>query len=416
MQTRVALAVETLYAGLSPTPLFLSTSTPTISPTPLQIRADMSATLPPNPSKTPALKATQTPLPSSTAIGQPLTETTIPTLQLAEGLISLGAPGNYRLLGSHARITDLQVWQGKIFIAHGDWTQNTGPVRALAYDPAAGDFVWDENFLFDDEQVEILRVADGNLLVPGGDGQESWDFGNLYFHQPGTAWRKIRSLPGGVHVWDVAASGGVWVAVGSGDVGDGRIWVSTNSGDDWVLDPFGAQLLGVDAENPLNTHAGLFRLGGQIYLSAANGCFTYDGNSWQPAPGCDMSGRTVYKTAEWGGAVALVPYAPRPVDAANYLLVYDGATTQMVNFGQPVQDVTTMDSRLLVLTTPSEGKALIYSAVTPVETFSLLVDLEMPPLDPLKPYAAWPQALEAWDGSLYLGLQDGQLLRYNLDY
>ena len=128
-----------------------------------------------------------------------------------------------------------------------------------------------------------------------------------------------------------------------------------------------------------------------------------------------LNGRTVYKSAEWAGVVVLVPYAPRAVDAASYLLMYDGATTQVVNFGQFVMDVTTMDGRLLVLTSPAAGAALIYSAGAPGENFSLLAALEMPPLYPLKPYAAWPQALEAWDGSLYLGLQDGQLLRYYLD-
>lgn len=414
LQTRVAQAVETLYAGLSPTPSTIAISTPTKSPTLLQVRADMSATLPPDPPQTLAPMATQTWLPP-TATGLLLTETAIPTFQIVAGLVSLGVPGNYQVLGNHASISDLQVWQGKIYIAHGDWTQNTGPVRALAYDPAAGRFTWDENFLYDEEQVEILRVADDNLLVPGGDGRESWEYGNLYLHQPGVAWRKLRSLAGGVHVWDVAASGSFWLAVGSGEAGDGRIWVSTDGGKNWALDPNGVGLLGMDAVNPLNTHAGLFRLNGQIYLSAANGCSTFDGSSWQPAQGCEFNGRTVYKSMEWAGVVALVPYAPRTVDAASYLLLYDGATTQVVQFGQFVMDVTTMDGQLLVLTSPAAGKALIYSAGAPGESFSLLAALEMPPLYPLKPYAAWPQALEAWDGSLYLGLQDGQLLRYYLD-
>jgi len=414
MQTRVAQAVETLYAGLSPTPSLTATSTPTIPPTLQQVRADMSATLPPAPLETSVPTATQISLPP-TATGLLLTETAIPTVQITAGLVSLGVPGNYQVLGNHASISDLQVWQGKIYIAHGDWTQNTGPVRALAYDPAAGTFLWDENFLLDEEQVEILRVADDNLLVPGGDGQESWEYGNLYLHQPGSAWRKLRSLAGGVHVWDVAASSSFWLAVGSGEAGDGRIWVSTDGGENWVLDPNGVGLLGMDAANPLNTHAGLFRLNGKIYLSAASGCFIFEAASWQPAPGCDLNGRTVHKSTEWAGVVALVPYAPRAVDAASYLLLYNGATTQVAHFGQFVMDVTTMDGRLLVLTSPAAGKALIYSAGAPGENFSLLAALEMPPLYPLKPYAAWPQALEAWDGSLYLGLQDGQLLRYDLD-
>ena len=414
MQTRVAQAVETLYAGLSPTPSLRVTSTSTSIPA--TSLAEMSPTLPPppDPTETFAPSASQTLLPP-TATTWLVTETAIPTVQLANGLVSLGVPGNYQTLGSHARITDLQVWQAKIYIAHGDWIQNSGPVRALAYDPATGAFVWDENYLFDEEQVEILRLVDGNLLIPGGDGRESWEFGNLYLHQPGAAWRKLRSLAGGVHIWDVAASGSHWVAVGSGEAGDGRIWRSVDDGGNWMLDSVGDSLLGVDAENPLNTHAGLFRLNGQLYLSAASGCYLDDGSSWQPALGCDLIGRTIHKSVEWGGVAVLLPYFTRPVDAASLLLVYDGATTELIDFGLPVLDVTTLEGQLLVLTSPGAGKAQIFSSAAPGQGFTLLVELALPPLYPLKPSAAWPLAMEAWDGSLYLGLQDGQLLRYDLN-
>jgi hypothetical protein len=409
LQTRVARAVETLYAGLSPTPVLLHTRTPSLAAPSILVEFSSSPTPSPSPIPSLAASATWTAGPPSPA------ETAIPTPQLDEGLVSLGVPGNYQLLGSHARITDLQVWQGRIYIAHGDWTQNTGPVRALAYDPAVGAFIWDENFLFDEEQVEILRVADDNLLVPGGDGLESWEFGNLYLGQPGQAWRKLRSLPGGVHVWDVAAVGNQWAAVGSGEVGDGRIWLSEDGGVTWNLDPAGPELLGVDGENPLNTHAGLFRLNGQVYLSAASGCWQKDQQSWQPAAGCDLADRTIHKYVEWGGVAALVPYFSRPVDAANYLVMYNGTVTWEIEFGQPVLDVTNLEGRLLVLTSPAAGQAQIFSLDSPAAEFRLLLELNLPLLYPLKPFAAWPLALEAWDGWLYLGLQDGQFLRYRLD-
>jgi len=111
----------------------------------------------------------------------------------------------------------------------------------------------------------------------------------------------------------------------------------------------------------------------------------------------------------------LLPYFTRPVDAASLLLVYDGATTELIDFGLPVLDVTTLEGQLLVLTSPAAGKAQIFSSAAPGQGFTLLVELALPPLYPLKPSAAWPLAMEAWDGSLYLGLQDGQLLRYDLN-
>lgn len=411
-QTQVARAVETLYAGLTPT-AGLPTTTSQPTSTPLQVLAEMSPTLPP-------LTATASPSPSVTATktlpatAVPVPETAIPTAELAEDLVSLGTPGNYRVLGSHARITDLQAWQGRIFIAHGDWTQNSGPVRALAYDPAAGSFLWDESFSFDEEQVEILRVGGDTLLVPGGDGREDWSFGNLYLHRPGNPWQKLRSLPGGVHVWDAVINGSTWIAVGSGDAGDGRIWISSDGGVTWNLDPAGAALLGVDAQNPLNTHAGLFRLNGLIYLSTASGCFMYQEESWQHAPGCDLS-RSVQKYVEWDRWAVLVPYFSRPVDAADFLWFYDGITTQAVGFGQYVLDAVIYQGQLLVLTSPAAGKAQVFYSPNPAAGLTLLADLELPSGDILKPYADWPLALEALDGALYFGLNDGQLIRYELD-
>lgn len=344
----------------------------------------------------------------------PGTATFMPTPSPVTGIETLGVPGRYQPHGSHARITDLQTWQGRIYIGHGDWVENTGPVRALAYDPAAGSLTWDENFSFAEEQVEVFRPGDGGLLVPGGDGQESWEFGSLYLHQAGAAWRQLRSLPGGVHVWDVVVIGDDWAAVGSGPAGEGRIWLSFNGGADWTLDAQGARLLGADADNPLNTHAGLFQLNGHIYLSAQAGCFVLQGSAWVSAEGCNLAGRTVYKSVAWGSGMALVPYASRLPEAAAFLLFYDGTATQTFDFRQSVLDVTTLDGKLLVLASPAAGRANIYAASTPGEGFNLLWGLDLPVLDPMKPSPAWPLALEALDGYLYLGLQDGQLLRYDV--
>lgn len=419
LQTRVAQAVETLVAAVTQTATLLPPQ-PTPQPTPVLVEVSADST----PLPTASLEPIPPESPSSTAepteAPPPILETEQPAATATDAapiggeIIPLGVPGGYVARGSHARITDLQVWQGRIYIAHGDWTLNTGPVRAVAYNPAAGSFLWDEQYTFNEEEIEVFRVYEAALLAPGGDGREDWSFGSLYVKSPGAGWSQLRRLPGGVHVWDTAISGSLWVAVGSGDGGEGRIWISNDGGSTWALDPAGQTLLGINADDPLQTHAGLFRLGGQIHLAGPNGCFVYLSPDWQPAPGCDLAGLPVFKSAEWNGIVALVPYAARPVDAAGKLFLYDGISTRTLDFGQPVLDAVEYNGRLLVLTAPAAGKAQIFSLTSPEGEFNLLAALDLPPLNPLKPYAAWPTALEALDGSLYLGLQDGQLIRFIL--
>lgn len=419
LQTRVAQAVDTLVAAATRTATFLAAQ-PTPQPTPALVEVSAEFTPLPSATNEPVSPETSSPTAEPTETPPPMPQTEQPAATATTGtliggeMIPLGVPGGYVNLGSHARITDLQVWQGRIYIAHGDWMQNTGPVRAVAYDPAGGLFQWDDQYSFNEEQIEIFRVFDDNLLVPGGDGREDWSFGSLYVKSPGAGWSQLRRLPGGVHVWDVAASGNLWAAVGSGDAGDGRIWISNDGGSTWTLDPAGQTLLGANSSDPLKTHAGLFRLSGQIHLAGPNGCFVYLPPDWQSAPGCDTAGLPVFKSVEWNGIAVLAPYAARPVDAAGKLFLYDGASTRAVDFGQPVLDAVEYNGQLLVLTAPAAGKAQIFSTAAPQADFSLLAAVDLPPLDPLKPYTAWPTALEALDGSLYLGLLDGQLIRFVL--
>ena len=68
-----------------------------------------------------------------------------------------------------------------------------------------------------DEQIDIYHVfADGLLCTPGHDPKEDWKLGNFYRRKKDGEWEKIRTLPDGVHNYDMAEFDGKLFAAGYG--------------------------------------------------------------------------------------------------------------------------------------------------------------------------------------------------------
>ena len=124
--------------------------------------------------------------------------------------------------GAYARnVWALQPYDGRLFIgcgnsANGGPAANAGPVPVVAYDPVRG--VFEREWTAPDEQIDVFRVlADGRLCVPGHDPREDWSFGNFYRRAAGSAaWEKVRTLPKGIHVYDMAEFDGALCACGFG--------------------------------------------------------------------------------------------------------------------------------------------------------------------------------------------------------
>lgn len=106
-------------------------------------------------------------------------------------------------------VWDMVVYQGRIYIGSGDFWANTGPVAIYSFKHGEKDFTLE--YTAPDEMVSKFYVFDDKLVVPGNDPRESWDLGNLYVKDQGK-WRKLRTIPRGVHCFEMTAINGTLIA------------------------------------------------------------------------------------------------------------------------------------------------------------------------------------------------------------
>jgi len=96
---------------------------------------------------------------------------------------------------------DLMLKDGILHRAAGDYDKNTGAFDLMAYDTVSGK--WITTGHIDDEEISRFCDIDGTVMTPGTDATENWQFGNYYTFDGGS-WEKHRTIPGGVHVFDMA--------------------------------------------------------------------------------------------------------------------------------------------------------------------------------------------------------------------
>lgn len=157
-------------------------------------------------------------------------------------------------------IWDLQQYDGKIYIGSGNSANrgpavNAGPVDIWSYKPDTREFI--KEGVVNDEQIEIFKIFDGQLLIPGHDAAapDNWDFGN-YYVKTSKKWIKHRNIPKAIHVYDMLSfEGKLFAALGTHDA-YGGLAVSTNNGGKWETIPAGFRRFYT-----------LFELNGKLYAS-----------------------------------------------------------------------------------------------------------------------------------------------------
>lgn len=133
-------------------------------------------------------------------------------------------------------VWDMCASDGELLIGAGNSSNggpspNAGPVPLIAYTPSNGQFR--TVFTVDDEQIDIFRVFDGKVYIPGHDPRESWEFGNFYRREPDGVWRKHRNIPSGIHNYDMTSRDGILFA-GLGTQKAAAVAVSKDSGNTWT--------------------------------------------------------------------------------------------------------------------------------------------------------------------------------------
>ena len=325
------------------------------------------------------------------------------------------------------RINELMIFEDRLYLGHGDWHRNTGVTDVVYYDFRQQEFV--KEFTVDDEAVVRYRRYGNRLFLPGTDSTESWEFGNLYVHDA-QGWKKHRTIPRGLHVFDFAEYGGRWYVATGSNFGNlktgpaiGAIFSSEDQGTTWRYEYTTASALGaVHRLTSLMPYKGsLFAFGytdgpmaqesqaqhdpageGKQYNRVGESV-VYDGSGWFSV---DIIPASLVQTVEpcvFAGQLLLCVRSGRYGDQFKnewLLFAHDGRNTRRVPLEcDRIVDTLVKDDRLILLLT-RQGKHLL-AETTDLAHWSCLA---------LGPEIERPLSVE-YDGDYYyLGLADGTVL------
>lgn len=146
-------------------------------------------------------------------------------------------------------VWDMQVFTNRIYIGSGNAANagpctNAGPDDLWFFNLVSNQFSKDVSLnsncgpnCIDEEQIDVLKVIGGKIYTPSRDPQEGWDLGNLYSTDGTIGWRKYRTIPNAIHVYDVAGfDEKLFVAIASNDssVNGSAIFMSSDQGLTWT--------------------------------------------------------------------------------------------------------------------------------------------------------------------------------------
>ncbi|NLB65760.1 MAG: hypothetical protein GX803_04750 [Lentisphaerae bacterium] len=141
--------------------------------------------------------------------------------------------------GGNARprsIWDLQVFDDKLYLAHGDYWSDAGPIDVWTYTGDGTNFV--KEYTVQEEMIWDFFVQGDWLFIPGVDTEENGpNLESAYMKRAGAtnAWVKKTILHGARHSYDVALFQDRLFASVTLTNKTGRTMVSSNMGDSWSV-------------------------------------------------------------------------------------------------------------------------------------------------------------------------------------
>jgi hypothetical protein len=144
-----------------------------------------------------------------------------------------GDPGN----ALPRSVWDMHYFNGRIYIGSGDYWNNSGPTDVWTCNGTS----FTKEYTVDDEMIWDFFEFENKLFIPGNDATEDWSFENLYINDPNRVpnpgWIKLRTMPGGIHSFDVALfKGKLYASIYGGGTPSSptRTLVSTDMGQTWT--------------------------------------------------------------------------------------------------------------------------------------------------------------------------------------
>lgn len=107
---------------------------------------------------------------------------------------------------------DLEIYDEKLYIGAGDYDENTGPVYSMCFDIEQEE--WLDVGVLRDEQISRFCQINGKLIAVGTDPMDDWSLGN-YYVLGDDGWETVRSIPNGIHNFDmIEFDGKIFCALG----------------------------------------------------------------------------------------------------------------------------------------------------------------------------------------------------------
>jgi len=330
--------------------------------------------------------------------------------------------------GFYSAVWDLSVYLDRLYFGYGDADINSGrifPTELRYFDDPDDPDGWVSDFAVDEEMVEQYRQFEGDdgLYIAGLDATEDDLMGNAYNRGPDNDWIKSRTLEHALHVHDIALFDGAIFAVGSGCTWEeydafqisSMFWRSDDGGETFDV---------VEKLQHPNTGDArwtrLLPLGDELYLfgfrtdgTYINDFIPYRFDGEQLEVFSEMERMWVLESHAVGPGLGLVTavYIPAAGDFTYeaYLLAEGGEVEQLEELG----DVTVLD-----VSPDGEGGWLLLVREGSLygessEQHQVLWTSGFEVFEERVAYAGEtpPTSLTAWNGALYLGLDDGSIWR-----
>lgn len=305
-------------------------------------------------------------------------------------------------------VWDLTAFKGRLYIGLGNRNNsgpapNAGPVDVWFFDPARDQLVKD--WTAPDEQVEVFRIIGGSLVIPGNDPQESWQLGNFY-RLDHDGWQKVRTLPNGVHNFDMVQFDGVLYAALGTEYG-AVVAQSKDGGQTWQ-----EHRLERNAGNSIARAYGFCIVAGRLHVSvlSATGSRVYVlfGNSFRPSrssrffPGLHGADVIMRNCLDFGGKAiylgAQMVLGEHPVPLKLFVANKSGqvGAIDLPHEAAP-RDITIAGEQVYALSSRRDGagfNAYVYETADLME-WKELFRLATPAL---------ARSLEVLNGDFYIGL------------